>query len=141
MLKFTKQPKTPRITSKKHGFPWREQVVSRWFSCWCGWNECWCGSVYKEMELEMDCLTSRILLQKVCSYKYQFCTKVCVSSRLISHVHMMAGQNIKKKYLMCQIPIKMLKQHAIRNSSLHNLKIYSSKACRKSSQKRLYVCS
>ena len=27
------------------------------------------------MELEMDCLTSRILLQKVCSYKYQFCTK------------------------------------------------------------------
>ena len=27
------------------------------------------------MELEIDCLTSRILLQKVCSYKYQFCTK------------------------------------------------------------------
>ena len=26
------------------------------------------------MELEMDCLTSRILLQKVCSYKYQFCS-------------------------------------------------------------------
>ena len=25
---------------------------------------------------------------------------------------------------MCQIPIKMLKQHAIPNSSLHNLKIY-----------------
>ena len=33
------------------------------------------GSIYKEMELEMDCLTSRILLQKVCSYNYQFCTK------------------------------------------------------------------
>ena len=27
------------------------------------------------MELEMDCLTSSILLQKVCSYTYQFCTK------------------------------------------------------------------
>ena len=52
----------------------------------------------------------------------------------VSQVHMMAGQNIKKKYLMCQIAIKMLKQHAISNSSLHNLKIYSSKGCRKTSQ-------
>ena len=33
---------------------------------------------------------------------------------------------MKKTYLMCQIPIKMLKQHAVPNSSLHNLKIYSS---------------
>ena len=55
------------------------------------------------------------------------------SSMLVSQVHMMAGQNVKKKYLMCQIPIKMLKQHAIPNSSLHNLKIYSSKWCRKTS--------
>ena len=44
---------------------------------------------------------------------------------------MIAGQYIKKKYLMRQIPIKMLKQHAIPNSSLHNLKIYSSKGCGK----------
>ena len=29
------------------------------------------------MELEMDCLTLRRLLQKVCSYKCQFCTNVC----------------------------------------------------------------
>ena len=27
------------------------------------------------MELEMECLTSRILLQKACSYRCQFCTK------------------------------------------------------------------
>ena len=53
------------------------------------------------------------------------------SSRLVSQVHMMAGQNVKKKYLMCQIPIKMLKQHATPNSSLYNLKIYSSKGCTK----------
>ena len=33
------------------------------------------GSIYKDMELEMDFLTSRILLQKVCCYKYEFCTK------------------------------------------------------------------
>ena len=45
------------------------------------------------------------------------------SSMLVSQVHMMAGQNVKKKYLMCQIPIKMLKQEATQNSSLHNLKI------------------
>ena len=29
------------------------------------------------MKLEVDCLTSRRLLQKVCSYKCQFCTNVC----------------------------------------------------------------
>ena len=91
------------------------------------------------MELEMDCLTPRILLQKVCSCQYQFCAKVCTSSRLVSQVHMMARQNRKKKYLMCQIPIEMVKQHAISNSSLHNLKIYSSKGCRKTSQ-RWIIC-
>ena len=57
------------------------------------------------------------------------------SSMLVSQVHMMALENVKKKYLMCQIPIKMLKQHATPNSSLYNLKIYSSKGCRKSSQR------
>ena len=36
------------------------------------------------MELGIDCLTSRILLQEVSSYKYQFCIKVCASSRLVS---------------------------------------------------------
>ena len=36
------------------------------------------------MELEMDCLTSRKLLQKVCSYKCQFCTATNVSSVLQS---------------------------------------------------------
>ena len=34
------------------------------------------------MELEMDFLTSRILSHKTYSYKCQFCTKVCASSRL-----------------------------------------------------------
>ena len=42
------------------------------------------------------------------------------SSMLVSQVHMMADQNVKKKYLMCQIPIKMLKQEATTNSRLHN---------------------
>ena len=39
---------------------------------------------------------------------------------LVSQVHVMAGKNVKKKYQMCQIPIKMLKQEATQNSSLHN---------------------
>ena len=43
--------------------------------------------------------------------------------------------NIKKKYLVCQISIKMLKQHAIPNSTLQKLKIYLSKGCRKSSKR------
>ena len=51
----------------------------------------------------------------------------------------MAEQNVKKKYLMCQIPIKMLKQYTILNSSLHNLKIYLSKGCRKLVKDELYV--
>ena len=34
------------------------------------------------MELEMDCLTSRRLLQKICCYKCQFCNNVRAFSRL-----------------------------------------------------------
>ena len=46
--------------------------------------------------------------------------------------------NVKKKYLMCQIPIKMLKKHATPNSSLNHLKIYSSKGCIKTSHR--WIC-
>ena len=79
---------------------------------------------------EMDYLTSRILLEKAYSYKCQFYSKVCVSSRLVPQGQVMAWQKIKKKYLMCQILINMLKQHGSLNSSLQNIKIYSSKECR-----------
>ena len=40
---------------------------------------------------------------------------------------------------MRQIRIKMLKQEATPNSSLHNSKIYLSKGCRKASQRITYV--
>ena len=63
------------------------------------------------------------------------CMSIFQSSRLVSQIHVMAGQNVKKKYLMCQIPIKILKQHATPNLSLHNLEIYSSNGCRKTSQR------
>ena len=87
------------------------------------------------MEVEMDCLTLRKLLKCQFFYKCQFCTKVCASSRLVSQAHMMAGQNIKKKYLMCQIPVKLLKQHRIPNSSLNQ------KGAEKLVKDQLYVCS
>ena len=63
------------------------------------------------------------------------CMSIFQSSMLFSQVHMMAEQNVKKKYLMCQIPIKMWKQEATPSSSLHNSKIYLSKGCRKTSQR------
>ena len=60
---------------------------------------------------------------------------ICQSSMLVSQVNMMAEQNVKKKCLTCQIPIKILKQEVTPNSSLHNLQIYLSKGCRKTSQR------
>ena len=36
------------------------------------------------MELEMDCLTSKRLLQKICSYECQFCIKVSSKAGLLS---------------------------------------------------------
>ena len=89
------------------------------------------------MELEMDCLTLRKLLQKLCSYLNVSSapTYELFPVMLVSQVHMMAGKNVKKKYLMRQIPIKMLKQEATPNSSLHSLNIYLSKRCRKTSQR------
>ena len=61
--------------------------------------------------------------------------KYVILPRLVSQVHIIAGKNVKEKYLMCQIPIKILKQRATPNSSLQNLNIYSSKGCRKISQR------
>ena len=46
----------------------------------------------------------------------------------------MEEQNVKEKYLICQITIKILKQHAIRHSSLQNINICSSKGYKKTSQ-------
>ena len=59
---------------------------------------------------------------------------------LVSQVHMMAGKNVKKKYLMCPIPIKMLKQEATPNSSLHNLRFIYQKGAEKL-VKDEYICS
>ena len=67
----------------------------------------WYGSIYKEMELDMNCLTSRILfaesLQQQMSVLHQesMC-KAGLKAGLSSQVHMMmAGQNVKKKNTWC----------------------------------------
>ena len=45
------------------------------------------------MKLEIDFLTSMRVLQKICSYKFQFSArKYQHFPRLVSQVHMMAGQ-------------------------------------------------
>ena len=70
-----------RWLQKKHCLPLRESPVFRWFCTNLDEKKSWYSSIYKEMELVIDCLTSRRLLQKICSSKFQFCTKVWASSR------------------------------------------------------------
>ena len=76
-------------------------------------------------------------MQKICSFKCQFSAPEYEPlPRLVCQVHMIAGQNkCKEKVPDVSDPNQMLKQHATPNSSLHNLKIYSSKECRKTSQR------
>ena len=135
MLKFTKRPQTPGMDSKKllslKGIScfqviviliWMKQMLIQFNLQRDGTGN---GlSNIKDTFAESLQLEIPVLHQSMSIFQ---------SSRLVSQVHMMVGQNVKKKYLMCQIPIKMLKQHATPNSSLHNLNIYSSKGCRKTS--------
>ena len=123
MLKFTEQAKTPGMTSKKTLLSlkgnklfagefvliWMKQMLI-WFNLQRdGTRNVLCS--IKETSTESLQLQMSVLHQRMSIFQ---------SSRLVSQVRMMAGQNVKKKYLMCQIPIKMLKQHATLNSSLHN---------------------
>ena len=134
ILEFTERPKTPGITSKI------TQLSLKRITCFQGifvltqmkqtliWFNLQRDETGNGLYNIKDTFVER--LQLLMSVLHQ-----SMYVHLVSQVHMMAGQNIKKKYLMCQIPIKMLKQHAIPNSSLHNLKIYSPKGCRKTSQR------
>ena len=120
MLKFTKRPKTPGITSKKTWLSLKGmsclQVI--FVLIWMKQTLIW-------FNLQRDGtgngLSNLNLNQRMRIFK----------AGLSSSYDVMAGQNIiKKKYpIMCQIPIKMLKQHTIPNITLHNLRIYSSKGC------------
>ena len=127
MLNFTERPKTPGMTSKKtllslkgiKLFPgdfvliWMKETLI-WFNLQRDGTRNGLSNI-KETLAESPQLQISVLHQSMSIFQ---------SSRLVSQVDMMAGQNVKKKYLMCQIPIKMLKQHATPNSSLHNLFIH-----------------
>ena len=132
MFKFTERPKIPGMTLKKNiAFPegnklFAGDLVLIWMKQMLIWFKLQRDGLsnIKETFTESFQLQISVLHQRMSIFQ---------SSRLVSQVHMMVWENVKKKYLMCQIPIKMLKQHATPYSSLHNLKIYSSKGCRKTS--------
>ena len=132
----------PRDPKKTHGFPWREEAVCRWFSCWSRWKKIllWFNLQrdgtgnglfnIKDTFEEGLLLQMSVLHQCMCIFK--------------AGLSMMTGQNIKKKYLMCQISIKMLKQHAISNSILHILNIFHQKGAEKTSHRWIrcmYLCN
>ena len=126
MLKFTERPKIPGIASKKNiAFPKGNKLLADDFVLiWMKQRLIWFNlqrdgtrnglSNFKKTFAESLKLQMSVLHQRISIFQ---------SSMLVSQIHMMAGQNVKKKYLMCQIPVKMLKQEATPNSSLHTLKI------------------
>ena len=138
MLKFTQRPKTPRMTSQKTLLSlkginclqvifvliWIKQSLI-WFNLQRDGTENGLSNI-KDIFSESLQLQMSVLHQNMCIFKGGLSS------------WNMAGQNIKKKYLICHISIKMLK-HAIWNSSLQNLKIYSSKGSRKTSQRWINV--
>ena len=129
MLKFIEWPKIPGMTSKKNiSFPEGNKQFCSWF----------CANL-DEKRLIWFSLQRDGARNGLSNIKETFAENLYLQMSVLHQVHVMAGQNAKKKYLMCQIPIKMLKQHV--NASLHNLNIYSSKRCRKTSQRLIYVAS
>ena len=140
MLKFTQQPKTPGMTSKKtllslKGISCLQVIfVLNWMKQMLLWLNLQRDGTGNGMYNIKDTFAESLHLQvSVLHQGSQLSLQVL---RLVSRVHMMVGQNVKKQQLVCQIQmcqIKMFKQHATPNSSLHKLNIYSSKGCRKTS--------
>ena len=81
----------------------------------------------------MDCLTSRILLQLQIPVLHQ--SLFIFKAGLLS-LKVMARQKKKKKYL-CQIPIKILKQHEFKFTEVKDLFI---KRVQRNQSKMNYVC-
>ena len=140
MLKFTQQPKTPGMTSKKtllslKGISCLQVIfVLNWMKQMLLWLNLQRDGTGNGMYNIKDTFAESLHLQvSVLHQGSQLSLQVL---RLVSQVHMMVGQNVKKQQLVCQIQmcqIKMFKQQATPNSSLHKLNIYSSKGCRKTS--------
>ena len=155
MLKFTEQPKTPGMTSKKTVLSLKRtsSFAGDFVLIWMKQRLIWFNLQRDGTRIGLT-FTGNLQLKMsvLCSKVWPF-SKACLSrleKPALENGHTLVQRtdllwlgkiNIKKKYLVCQIPIKMLKQHATPNSSLHNLKIYSSKRCRKTSQRWIYITS
>ena len=129
MLKFTERPKTPGMTSKENiAFPEGNKLFAGDFVLiWMKQTLIWFNLQRNGTRNGLSNIKETFAATNVSSAP----TYEHFPVMLVSQVHMMAGKNVKKKYLMCQIPIKMLKKEATPNSSLHNLKIYYQKGAEK----------
>ena len=116
-------PSGPKHRGWPHCFSWKDKQFCRWF-CALKQRLVWFNlqrdrtrnglSNIKEtfaenLLLQMSVLHQSMSIFQVWSLKFIW----------------WLGKNVKKKYLMCQIPIKLLKEHATPNSSLQNLKVVS----------------
>ena len=107
MLKFTERPKTPGMTSKKNiAFPEGNKLFAGDFVL------IWMKQTLIWFNLQRDGTRNGLSniketfpesLQPQMSVLHQRMT-ISQSSMLVSQVHMMAGQNVKKKYLYVSDP-------------------------------------
>ena len=113
MLKFTQRPKTPRMTSQKTLLSLKGinclQVI--FVLIWIKQSLIWFNLQRDGTENGLSTITDTFTesLQPQMPVLHQSMS-ILWSSRLVSQVHMMAGQNKKKKYLMCQSPSKGIEE-------------------------------
>ena len=111
-------PSGPKHRGWPHCFSWKDKQFCRWF-CALKQRLVW-------FNLQRDRTRNGLSnIKETFAESLQLQMSVLHQRMSIFQSSMMAGQNVKKKYLMCQIPIKLLKEHATPNSSLQNLKVVS----------------
>ena len=112
-------PKHHGWLKKNSAFPEGDKQFCWWFRANLSKAKADMVQIYKEMELEMDCLTSRRLSQKFAAKNVSFLHQSLsiFQGWSLTFTWWLGKINVQKKYLMCQIQIKMLKQHATPNPS------------------------
>ena len=135
MLKFTKRPKAPGITLKKTwlflmGISYLQVILMlfgmKYRLIWFNLQRNGTGNGLSNIG---DTFAESFQLQTTILHQ-----NLCILKAGLSSLSD-AWAKYKKTYLICQIPIKIVKQHAFPNSSSQNLKIFSSTGYRKTSQK------
>ena len=67
----------------------------------------------EELQLEVDCLASRVTSEKDSNYKCQFCTKICISMSLQT----CPGKTQRHSNWFFQIPDRGLQHHSNQSST------------------------